>query len=610
MYRLPSVLRSAVGRQLAVRSYAKDVRFGAEVRALMLQGVDVLADAVAVTMGPKGRNVILEQSWGSPKITKDGVTVAKGIELKDKFQNIGAKLVQDVANNTNEEAGDGTTTATVLARAIAKEGFEKISKGANPVEIRRGVILAVDAVKENLKKLSRPVTSPEEIAQVATISANGDHAVGSLISEAMKKVGKDGVITVKDGKTLHDELEVIEGMKFDRGYISPYFINSSKGAKCEFQDALVLISEKKISTIQSIIPALELANSQRKPLLIIAEDVDSEALSTLVVNRLKIGLQVVAVKAPGFGDNRKSTLQDIAISTGALVFGDDANLIKLEDVKASDLGQIGEVVVTKDDTLLLRGKGSKTDIDRRAQQIRDQIEETTSEYEKEKLQERLARLSSGVAVLKVGGSSEVEVNEKKDRVNDALCATRAAVEEGIVPGGGTALIRCIPILDTLKGKNEDQNTGIGIVKRALRMPAMTIATNAGVDGSVVVAKIETSAPEIGYDAMNDEYVNMVEKGIIDPTKVVRTALTDASGVASLLTTAEAVVTEIPKEEPAGAPGMGGMGGWAAWVVWEEWEVSKYRKCSFHHIILTFYSACAIEGNKQPKHSTKHKHTNY
>lgn len=398
----------------------------------------------------------MEQSWGSPKITKDGVTVAKGIELKDKFQNIGAKLVQDVANNTNEQAGDGTTTATVLARAIAKEGFEKISKGANPVEIRRGVIMAVEAVIENLKKLSKPVTSPEEIAQVATISANGDSAIGNLISEAMKKVGKDGVITVKDGKTLNDELEVIEGMKFDRGYISPYFINSSKGAKCEFQDALVLISEKKISSIQSIIPALELANAQRKPLLIIAEDVDSEALSTLVVNRLKIGLQVVAVKAPGFGDNRKSTLQDIAISTGALVFGDDANLIKLEDVKVSDLGQIGEVVITKDDTLLLRGKGNKTDVDRRVEQIRDQIEETTSEYEKEKLQERLARLASGVALLKVGGSSEVEVNEKKDRVNDALCATRAAVEEGIVPGGGTALIRSIPLLDSLKGQNEDQ----------------------------------------------------------------------------------------------------------------------------------------------------------
>lgn len=457
MFRLPTVVRmSCVARQMAVRNYAKDVRFGPEVRALMLQGVDILADAVAVTMGPKGRNVILEQSWGSPKITKDGVTVAKGIELKDRFQNIGAKLVQDVANNTNEEAGDGTTTATVLARAIAKEGFEKISKGANPVEIRRGVMLAVENVKESLKTMSRDVTTPEEIAQVATISANGDSVVGNLISEAMKRVGKEGVITVKDGKTLLDELEVIEGMKFDRGYISPYFINSSKGAKVEFQDALVLFSEKKISTIQSIIPVLELANAQRKPLVIIAEDVDSEALSTLVVNRLKIGLQVAAVKAPGFGDNRKATLQDMAISTGGVVFGDDANLIKLEDVQLADLGQIGEIVITKDDTLLLRGKGEKTQVDRRVDQLREQIADTSSEYEKEKLQERLARLSSGVAVLKIGGSSEVEVNEKKDRVTDALNATRAAVEQGIVPGGGTALIRCIPSLNDLKGKNEDQ----------------------------------------------------------------------------------------------------------------------------------------------------------
>lgn len=519
MFRLPNAIRTVAARQLAVRTYAKDVRFGAEVRALMLQGVDVLADAVAVTMGPKGRNVILEQTWGAPKITKDGVTVAKGIELQDKFQNIGAKLVQGVANSTNEQAGDGTTTATVLARAIAKEGFEKISKGANPIEIRRGVMLAVDAVIDNLKKLSRKVTSPEEIAQVATISANGDQEIGNLISEAMKRVGKDGVITVKDGKTLTDELEVIEGMKFDRGYISPYFINSNKGAKVEYQDALLLISEKKISSLQSILPALELANAQRKPLVIIAEDVDSEPLGALVVNRLKIGLQVVAVKAPGFGDNRKSTLRDIAISTGALVFGDDANLVKLEEVKESDLGVVGEVVITKDDTLLLKGRGEQSEIDRRVQQIRDQIEETTSEYEKEKLQERLARLSSGVAVLKVGGSSEVEVGEKKDRVNDALCATRAAIEEGIVPGGGTALIRCIPILDQLKAGNPDQKTGIDIVKRALRMPALQIAQNAGVDGASVVAKIEVSPAEVGYDALNDEYVNMVEKGIIDPTKV-------------------------------------------------------------------------------------------
>ncbi|XP_017893677.1 heat shock protein 60A-like [Ceratina calcarata] len=561
MYRLPTVLRSTALRQLQTRSYAKDVRFGAEVRALMLQGVDILADAVAVTMGPKGRNVILEQSWGSPKITKDGVTVAKGVELKDKFQNIGAKLVQDVANNTNEEAGDGTTTATVLARAIAKEGFEKISKGANPVEIRRGVMLAVDKVKNELRTLSKPVTTPEEIAQVATISANGDQAIGTLISDAMKKVGKEGVITVKDGKTLHDELEVIEGMKFDRGYISPYFINSSKGAKVEFQDALLLFSEKKISSVQSIIPALELANSQRKPLVIIAEDVDGEALSTLVVNRLKIGLQVAAVKAPGFGDNRKATLQDMAILTGGIVFGDDANLVKLESVQACDLGEVGEVVITKDDTLILKGKGKKADIDHRADVIRDQIANTTSEYEKEKLQERLARLASGVAVLRVGGSSEVEVNEKKDRVHDALNATRAAVEEGIVPGGGTALLRCIPALRSMKASNTDQETGIKIVADALRMPCLQIAQNAGVDASLVVAKVSES--NLGYDALNNEYVDMIEKGIIDPTKVVRTALTDAAGVASLLTTAEAVVTELPKEEPQmpmGGGGMGGMGG--------------------------------------------------
>uniref|UniRef100_A0A023GNE6 Putative chaperonin subunit ixodes scapularis chaperonin subunit n=1 Tax=Amblyomma triste TaxID=251400 RepID=A0A023GNE6_AMBTT len=568
MYRLsravPPMVRGTLGQSLR-RHYAKDIRFGPDVRALMLQGVDVLADAVAVTMGPKGRNVILEQSWGAPKITKDGVTVAKGIELKDRFQNVGAKLVQDVANNTNEEAGDGTTTATVLARAIAREGFERISKGANPIEIRKGVMLAVERVVEELKKLSKPVTTPEEIAQVATISANGDKAIGDLISDAMKRVGRDGVITVKDGKTLIDELEVIEGMKFDRGYISPYFINTSKGAKVEFQDALLLLSEKKISSVQSIIPALELANSQRRPLVIVAEDVDGEALSTLVLNRLKVGLQVAAVKAPGFGDNRKATLQDLAVATGALVFGDEANLVKLEDVQASDLGQAGEVVITKDDTLLLKGKGKKEDVDRRVAQIRDEIELSNSEYEKEKLGERLARLASGVAVLRVGGSSEVEVNEKKDRVNDALNATRAAVEEGIVPGGGTALLRCLPALEAIKVDNEDQRTGVGIVRKALKQPCMQIAQNAGVDAAVVVQKVVEGKDDFGYDAMRNEYVQMIEAGIIDPTKVVRTALLDASGVASLLTTAEAVVVELPKEDKpdpmAGmGGGMGGMGG--------------------------------------------------
>lgn len=568
MYRLsravPPMVRGALGQSLR-RHYAKDIRFGPDVRALMLQGVDVLADAVAVTMGPKGRNVILEQSWGAPKITKDGVTVAKGIELKDRFQNVGAKLVQDVANNTNEEAGDGTTTATVLARAIAREGFERISKGANPIEIRKGVMLAVERVVEELKKLSKQVTTPEEIAQVATISANGDRAIGDLISDAMKRVGRDGVITVKDGKTLNDELEVIEGMKFDRGYISPYFINTAKGAKVEFQDALLLLSEKKISSVQSIIPALELANSQRRPLVIVAEDVDGEALSTLVLNRLKVSLQVAAVKAPGFGDNRKATLQDLAVATGALVFGDEANLVKLEDVQASDLGQAGEVLITKDDTLLLKGKGKKEDVDRRVAQIRDEIELSNSEYEKEKLGERLARLASGVAVLRVGGSSEVEVNEKKDRVNDALNATRAAVEEGIVPGGGTALLRCLPALEAIQVDNEDQRTGVGIVRKALKQPCMQIAQNAGVDAAVVVQKVVEGKDDFGYDAMRNEYVQMIEAGIIDPTKVVRTALLDASGVASLLTTAEAVVVELPKEDKADpmagmGGGMGGMGG--------------------------------------------------
>lgn len=525
MIRLPYTIAQRGSRNIyqqmmmVHRGYAKDVKFGPEVRGMMLQGVDVLADAVAVTMGPKGRNVIIEQSWGSPKITKDGVTVAKSIELKDKFMNIGAKLVQDVAHNTNEEAGDGTTTATVLARAIAKEGFEKISKGANPVEIRRGVMLAVETVKDKLKAMSRPVNTPEEIAQVATISANGDKQIGNLISEAMNKVGRDGVITVKDGKTLDDELEIIEGMKFDRGYISPYFINSTKGAKVEFQDAFVLFSEKKISNVQSLIPALELANKQRRPLVLIAEDIDGEALSTLVVNRLKIGLQVAAVKAPGFGDNRKATLTDMAIASGGIVFGDDANLIKLEDVNMNDLGQVGEVVITKDDTLLLKGKGKNEDIQKRISQIRDQIGETTSEYEKEKLQERLARLASGVALLRVGGSSEVEVNEKKDRVNDALNATRAAVEEGIVPGGGTALLRCISTLENMKGTNDDQDMGIEIVRRALRMPCMTIAKNAGVDGAMVVAKVESQSGDYGYDALKGEYGNLIEKGIIDPTKV-------------------------------------------------------------------------------------------
>ncbi|KAL0819692.1 hypothetical protein ABMA28_007752 [Loxostege sticticalis] len=553
MYRVQNIMKHGFykAKYISKRSYAKDVRFGPDVRSLMLQGVDILADAVAVTMGPKGRNVILEQSYGPPKITKDGVTVAKGIELKDRFQNIGAKLVQNVANKTNEEAGDGTTTATILARAIAKEGFETISKGANPIEIRKGVMIAVEAVKQKLKEMSKPVKSSEEIEQVATISANGDKSIGKLIADAMNKVGKDGVITVKDGKTLIDEMEIIEGMKFDRGYVSPYFINSRKGPKVEYSDALVLFSQKKIFTAAQLVPALEIANAQKKPLVIIAEDYDGEPLSVLIINKLKIGLPVVAVKAPGFGDYRKNCLMDMAIATGGCVFEDDPNLIRLEDCRLESLGRVGEVVITKDSTLLLKGQGNKDDVKQRIEEIQEEILATSGDYDKLRLLERLARLQSGVAVLLIGGCSEVEVNEKKDRVNDALNATRAAVEEGIVPGGGAALLRCIPILDKIKAANSDQATGITIVKKALRTPCFTIASNAGLDGAVVVSKVEDMADNFGYDAINNEYVNMIEKGIIDPTKVVRRALTDASGVASLLTTAEAVICDSPKTKETG-----------------------------------------------------------
>uniref|UniRef100_A0A2K5P8M6 60 kDa heat shock protein, mitochondrial n=1 Tax=Cercocebus atys TaxID=9531 RepID=A0A2K5P8M6_CERAT len=493
---LPTVFRQMrpVSRVLTphlTRAYAKDVKFGADARALMLQGADLLADAVAVTMGPKGRTVIIEQSWVSPRVTKDGVTVAKSIDLKDKYKNIGAKLVQDVANNTDEEAGDGTTTATVLACSIAKEGFKKISKGANLVEIRRGVMLAVDAVIVELKKQSKPVTTPEEIAQIATISA-----------------GRKGVITI------------IEGMKFDRGYLSPYFINTSKGQKCEFQDAYVLLSEKKISSVQSIVPALEIATFHRKPLVIIAEDINGKALSILVLNKLKVGLQVVAIKTPGFGDNRKNQLKGMAIATGGAVFREEELTVNLEDIQPHDLGNVGEVIVTKDDAMLLKGK-----------ETIEQLDVTTN----------------GVTVLKVGGTNDVESS-------DALNATRAAVEEGIVLGGGCALLQCIPALDSLTPADEDQKIGIEIIKRTLKIPAMTIAKNAGVEGSLIVEKITQSSSEV-------DFVNMVEKGIIDPTKAVRTALLDAAGVASLLTTAEVVVTEIPKEEKDhGTGAMGGMGG--------------------------------------------------
>lgn len=556
MYRARYVMLNAfkykeVSTAPTCRFYAKEVRFGPDVRSVMLQGVDILADAVAITMGPKGRNVILEQGLGPPKITKDGVTVAKGIELKNKFQNIGAKLVQNVANKTNEEAGDGTTTATVLARAIAREGFENISRGSNPIEIRKGIMLAVDTVNQKLKEMSKAVNTAEEIEQVATLSANGDKSIGKLIAAAMNRVGKNGVITVKDGKTLDDELEIIEGMKFDRGFVSPYFINSNKGPRVEYNDAYILYSEKKIFNASQIVPALELANAQKKPLVIIAEDFDGEPLSVMIVNKLKMGLPVVAVKAPGFGDYRKNVLMDMAAATGGVVFEDNTNLIRLEDCQPESFGQAGEVIITKDSTLLLKGKGDPLEVEQRITQIKDDLEEATSNYDRDRLINRLGRLQAGVAVLMIGGCSEVEVNEKKDRVNDALNATRAAIEEGIVPGGGAALLRCIPALNDLKPANRDQEIGVSIVKKALRTPCITIASNAGYDGAVIVSKVEDMGPEFGYDALNNEYVNMLERGIIDPTKVVRRALTDASGVASLLTTAEAVICDIDMSKKKG-----------------------------------------------------------
>ncbi|XP_047536826.1 63 kDa chaperonin, mitochondrial-like [Vanessa atalanta] len=552
MYRIQNLLK-ILNQKLSYsissqRFFAKEVRFGPDVRALMLQGVDILADAVAVTLGPKGRNVILEQAFGPPKITKDGVTVAKGIELKDRFQNIGAKLVQNVANKTNEEAGDGTTTATILARAIAREGFDSISKGANPIEIRKGVMLAVETVTAHLRKISKPIKLAEEIEQVATISANGDKSIGKLIADAMNRVGKDGIITVKDGKTLYDEMEVVEGIQIEKGYVSPYFINSKKGPKVEYNDALILYSDKKIFTASQIVPALEIANTHKKPLIIIAEDYEGEPLSVLVVNKLKIGLQVAAIKAPSFGEYRKNTLIDLAIATGGVIFEDNENLIRLEDCQLESLGRVDEVIITKDSTLLLNGKGDKKEIEERIELLRSEYDETTKEFDRQRILDRISRLKSRVCILRIGGCSEVEVNEKKDRVNDALNATRAAIAEGIVPGGGAALVRCIPELANLKPPNSDQAIGINIIKKALRTPCLTIASNAGCDGSVVVSKVESMTLNYGYDVLNNEYVDMIERGIIDPTKVVRSALTDASGVASLLTTAEAAICDLSSEK--------------------------------------------------------------
>jgi chaperonin GroEL len=542
---------------------AKEVKFAQDARERMLRGVDILANAVKVTLGPKGRNVVLEKSFGAPRITKDGVTVAKEIELEDKFENMGAQMVREVASKTSDTAGDGTTTATLLAHAIVREGAKSVAAGSNPMDLKRGIDLAVHAVVEELKTKAKKVTSSGEIAQVGTISANGDPEIGRMIAEAMDKVGNEGVITVEEAKSLESELEVVEGMQFDRGYISPYFITNADKMVAELEDPYILIYEKKLSGLQALLPLLERVVQAGRPLLIIAEDVEGEALATLVVNKLRGGLKVAAVKAPGFGDRRKAMLQDIAILTAGEMISEDLG-IKLENVTMEMLGSAKRVSITKDDTTIVDGAGKKKDIEARIAQIRQQIEDTTSDYDKEKLQERLAKLSGGVAVIKVGGSTEVEVKERKDRVDDALHATRAAVEEGIVPGGGVALLRALKALDALRSANDDQKVGINIIRRALQAPARQIAENAGEDGAVVTGKIlDSSDYAFGYNAQTGEYGNLVKQGVIDPAKVVRSALQGAASVAGLLVTTEAMVAEKPKPKtpamPHGAGGMGGMG---------------------------------------------------
>jgi chaperonin GroEL len=539
---------------------AKEVKFAQDARERMLHGIDILANAVRVTLGPKGRNVVLEKSFGAPRITKDGVTVAKEIELEDKFENMGAQMVREVASKTSDSAGDGTTTATLLAHAIVREGAKSVAAGSNPMDLKRGIDLAVGAVVNELKAKAKKVTSNEEIAQVGTISANGDSEIGRFIAEAMQKVGNDGVITVEEAKALDTELEVVEGMQFDRGYISPYFITDADKMRVELENPYILINEKKLSNLQTILPLLEAVVQSGKPLLVIAEDVEGEALATLVVNKLRGGLKVAAVKAPGFGDRRKAMLQDIAVLTGGQVISEDLG-IKLENVTLDMLGHAKKVVITKDDTTIVDGAGKKADIEARVAQIKQQIEDTTSDYDREKLQERLAKLSGGVAVIKVGGATEVEVKEKKDRVDDALNATRAAVEEGILPGGGVALIRSQKVLDQVKTANEDQKVGVNIVRRAVQAPARQIAENSGEDGAVVVGKIvDKDDYAFGFNAATGEYGNLVKQGVIDPAKVVRTALQDAASVAGLLITTEAMVAEKPKKKaPAMPPEAGGMG---------------------------------------------------
>jgi chaperonin GroEL len=540
----------------------KDVKFSADARDKMLHGVDVLANAVRVTLGPKGRNVVLDKSFGAPRVTKDGVTVAKEIELEDKFENMGAQMLREVASKTSDIAGDGTTTATVLAQAIVKEGIKLVAAGMNPMDLKRGIDLAVGEVVKDIARQAKKVKSSEEIAQVGTVAANGEKAIGDMIAKAMQKVGNEGVITVEEAKSLEIELEVVEGMQFDRGYISPYFITNTEKMVAELESPYILIYEKKLSGLQALLPLLELVVQSGKPLLIIAEDVEGEALATLVVNKLRGGLKVSAVKAPGFGDRRKAMLQDIAVLTGGELISEDLG-IKLENVTVDMLGKAKRVTITKDDTTIVGGAGKKADIETRIGQIKQQIEDTTSDYDKEKLQERLAKLAGGVAVIKVGGSTEIEVKEKKDLVDDALNATRAAVEEGIVPGGGVALLWAAKSLKA-KGDNEDQEAGINIIRRALQAPIRQIAENAGVEGSIVVGKVtDHKSPSFGFDAQTGEYGDLIGKGIIDPAKVVRVALQDAGSVAGLLVTTEAMVAERPKKDsgsPAMPGGMGGMGG--------------------------------------------------
>ena len=539
----------------------KDVKFGSDARTRMLEGVDILANAVKVTLGPKGRNVVLEKSFGSPRITKDGVTVAKDIELKDKFQNMGAQMVREVASKANDTAGDGTTSATVLAQAIAQEGSKAVAAGMNPMDLKRGIDMAVEAVVASLESQSKKITTSDEVAQVGTISANGESEIGGMIAEAMERVGNEGVITVEEAKSLDTELDVVEGMQFDRGYLSPYFVTDGEKMRATLEEPYILLHEKKLTSLQDMLPILEKVVQSGRPLLIIAEDIEGEALATLVVNRLRGGLKVAAVKAPGFGDRRKAMLEDIAILTNGVVVSEEVG-IKLDSVTLDMLGTAKRVEITKEETTIVDGAGDKDDINARCSQIRAQAEETSSDYDREKLQERLAKLAGGVAVIRVGGATEVEVKERKDRVDDAMHATRAAVQEGIVPGGGVALVKAIPSLDALKPENGDQEVGINIVRRAMQAPARQIANNAGADGAVIVGKLlENTDATFGYNAQSGEFTDLIKAGVIDPAKVVRSSLQNAASVAGLLITTEAMVAEKDEPKPAaGAPDMGGMGG--------------------------------------------------